>query len=253
MSENSVNPPPNNHKNDAQIRKALQGDIAINAIDAFRRGNTLTRQSFGTFALAAAIIFTVVVVCLYLALSVLNVSLENYNSLDATPRAVIDIVLVLILSPLMAGMMMMGISKARGKHIEVSDLFQWISLTIILALGSLIASILVQVGLRLLVLPGLYLAIATTFTLPLIADKKMTALSAIMLSIRVVNKYLGQFVVFFLITFALFFIAILTLGIGLVWVIPLYFNAKGVLYEQLFGHGDLDVVSNSPEGSTFDA
>ena len=34
---------------------------------------------------------------------------------------------------------------------------------------------------------------------------------------------------------ALFFLALIPMGIGLIWVAPLYFNLKGILYRDLCG------------------
>ena len=34
---------------------------------------------------------------------------------------------------------------------------------------------------------------------------------------------------------ALFFLALIPMGLGLIWVAPLYFNCKGILYRDLCG------------------
>lgn len=238
----------------AYVKRALNGEANINALDAFKRAHELTKSSFSVMAAASAIVLIIVMLVLMMSFHFLGVPISDYQNVAATQRAVIDIVLVLVLSPLMAGLLMMGISRARGETPQVLHLFKWVRIAIVLALGSLIASILMQIGISLFILPGLYIAIATTFTLSLIADKQLTALSAIVLSVRVVNRYLGQFIVFFLISFALFMLIGLTLFFAGIWLLPLYFNAKGVLYVELFGDdGDIDIKPNTPQGSVFDA
>lgn len=249
---------PNNSKQaiyeSPSVKRALNGESNINAIDAFKRAHELTKSSFSVMAAASAIVLIIVMLVLMTALHLLNVPIAEYQNVGATQRAVIDIVMVLVLSPLMAGLLMMGINKARGHSPQVMDLFKWLKIAIILALGSLIASILMQIGISLFILPGLYIAIATTFTLTLIADKQLTAISAIILSVRVVNKYLSQFIIFFLISMALFVVIGLTLFLAGLWLMPLYFNAKGILYEELFGDENRSKVEeNHPQGSFFDA
>lgn len=242
------------------VKRALDGQANIDVISAFKRGNELTKTSFGVFTLAGAIVFTAVIAMVFVLLSLFDIPIEQFAEADPTKRAMMDILLVLVMSPLMAGLMMMGIKRARLKSIEVFDLFDWFSIAIVLALGSLITSILIQLSMSIFILIGVYLGIATTFTLPLIADKKLTAVSAIILSVRVVNKYLLQFILFFVLSMLLFFAAAFTFGIGLIWALPLYFNTKGVLFEELFGHAEVltpqeaspSHVDNSTT-STFDA
>ncbi len=242
------------------VKRALEGKANIDIMSAFKQGNELTKNSFGVFTLAGAIVFTVVIATVFVLLSFFGIPLEEFNNADPTKRAIMDILLVLIMSPLMAGLMMMGINRARQNSIQVFDLFNWFSIAIVLALGSLITSIMIQLSMSIFILIGVYLGIATTFTLPLIADKRLTAVSAIILSVRVVNKYLLQFVLFFVLSMLLFFAAAFTLGLGLIWALPLYFNTKGILFEELFGHAEnvpqTHDESNSVDNgttSTFDA
>lgn len=229
----------------AAVRRSLAGESNINAIEAFKQANELTRSSFSTFTLAGMLVLTVIIASIAALSQILGFELTEFNELDATRSAIVDITLVLILSPLMAGLMMMGIAKARNESIVIGDLFKWISLTVVLALGSLLTSILFQLGMVMLILPGIYIGIATTFTLPLIADKRLTAVSALILSVRVVNVYFIQFLLFFVISIGLFLFSAFTFGLALIWIFPLYLNAKGILYNQLFGNDKTDDISDS--------
>ena len=237
------------------VRRALNGEASIDAIGAFKQAHELTKSSFSVMAAASAIVFAVGALVLAMSLQFFGIPIEEYIASASPQKAITDIVLLLVISPLMAGLLMMGIDRARGHSPQVLDLFKWLKIAIVLALGSLIASILMQIGLSLFILPGLYIAIATTFTLTLIADKNLTAISAIMLSIRVVNRYFSQFVLFFVISFAIFAVIAFTMFIAGIWLLPLYFNAKGVLYNELFSEekADQQEVVNDMQGSTFDA
>ena len=39
--------------------------------------------------------------------------------------------------------------------------------------------------------------------------------------------------------------------LGGIWLIPLYFNAKGILYVELFGNNDASEIESSPQQSSF--
>ena len=240
---------------DKAIKKALDGEVKINVLHLFRSANELTKTSFSTMATASALTFTIVLLSLLSMLRLLGIPVENYNSMSPTERVLLEMILVLVMSPLMAGLLMMGINRARNVMPKVTDLFKWVKLTIVLALASLIMSMLMQVGLSLFLLPGLYLSVATTFTLTLIADKGLTPFGAILLSVRVVNRYFLQILLFFLVSFGLFMIMAVTLFIASVWLLPLYFNAKGILYNDLFGdgHNNQADLKQSQQGSIFDA
>jgi hypothetical protein len=51
--------------------------------------------------------------------------------------------------------------------------------------------------------------------------------------------------VFYLFFTVLFLVGAMTFGIAYIWIIPFYFNAKGVLYRQLFGIDNTQNDSNS--------
>ncbi|WP_100641343.1 stress protein [Alteromonas facilis] len=244
----------NENKNEytGKIAKALAGEVELDAVEAFKQANELTKGNFSTFILSGFIVAATVIVTIFMLLQILGVPIEQYNDMNATQSAIVDVTLVLLISPLMAGLMMMGVKSARQKNVKVGDLFNWVSITVVLALGSLIASILVQIGMMLFIIPGIYFGIATTFTLPLIADKKLTAISALILSVRVTTKYFLQIFIFFIISIVLFMFAAFTFGIALIWVLPLYFNAKGILYDKLFGD-EQGVDASTSNASVFDA
>jgi hypothetical protein len=49
------------------------------------------------------------------------------------------------------------------------------------------------------------------------------------------NQYLLQLTVLFAIFLVLFVIGMLTFGLAFIWVLPLYYNVTGILYNDLFG------------------
>jgi uncharacterized membrane protein len=120
-----------------------------------------------------------------------------------------------------------------------------------LALASVCIDILFAIGISLFVIPGFYVFAATTFTLPLIADKKMRPLSAIMYSIKMSNVYIWKMLQLHLIFLAMLFVVLISFGFAYIWIGPLYFNVKAVLYQDLFCVSEtviLDETSTKDEG-----
>lgn len=232
------------------VQRALAGKANVNVFEALKQANELTKGSFATFSFAGIVVLTIFLTIVMLGTQALNIEINSVEDMATPEYSLLNFIVILVMSPLLAGLTMMGVNQARKKAIKVFDVFQWLSIAIVIALGALIVSILVEIGLQLFIIPGVYLGITTMFSSALIADKKLTAVSAIILSIRVVNKYLGQFVLFFFISLGLFIFAGMTFGVALFWIMPLYFNTKGILYESLFGDTEF---SASETGSTFSA
>jgi hypothetical protein len=78
--------------------------------------------------------------------------------------------------------------RLRGQPAEMGDAFAGFSLAFVpLMLGGLVSSLLTCVGLILLIIPGIYLAVAWCFTVPLIIDQKLEFWTAMEVSRRLVT------------------------------------------------------------------
>ena len=90
-------------------------------------------------------------------------------------------------------------------------------------------------GLVLLILPGIYLAMAYVMTMPLIGDRNLSAWQAMETSRKAVTKRWFQFFGLFFVVGLGICVSILPLGIGLVWTVPWAVNVMGVVYRRTFG------------------
>jgi uncharacterized membrane protein len=95
--------------------------------------------------------------------------------------------------------------------------------------------VIVYLGFALFLVPGIYLGLATGFSMMLYVEKQLPPSQAIMQSIRVFNRYWIQLSLFYMAAFVLFIIGMFTFGLAYIWIIPFYFNFKGILYRELFG------------------
>ena len=121
------------------------------------------------------------------------------------------------------------------------------ALVILLAL---LVAALTDVGMRLLILPGLYLSMGTGFSLMLLVDKKLAPSQAILQSIKVFNKYWAPLIIFYVVSLFAFVMGMFSFGVAYIWLIPFYINFKGVLYRELFGVKVLSVKDQANQDET---
>jgi uncharacterized membrane protein len=183
--------------------------------------------------------------------------IETVAQLEAmqTETYFFNMLLTVLLSPLMAGMGMLAVKTQRKQAINVISLFMYVPFILWLATAELIISLLTQVGMTLFILPAIYIFITTIFAKLLIADKQLRPFLAIKTSIQMCNQYLLQLTVLFAIFLVLFVIGMLTFGLAFIWVLPLYYNVIGILYNDLFGT-DVEAPqtqAGNPEETHFDA
>lgn len=194
-----------------------------------------------------AIVILISTVTVFVILQTMAV--DTSAGLTVGTRALLEIVLQLVTAPFMVGIMMAGVKLNAEQAVGVKDLFAYLPQSAILCLTSLMVSIISGLGFALYIIPGLYLLIATNFTLLLVTDKRMSPFNAMLLSMKMVNRYLLSFIALHLIFFVLFMLCIVTFGVALIIVGPLYFNAKGLLYKELFGYGDMSAHIPQTESS----
>lgn len=165
----------------------------------------------------------------------------------------IEITITLVLAPLFCAIMMIGIKQSVRQPTKSADLFAYLPRILVLSLASILMLAIVQLGMMLLFLPGLYLGIATGFTYPLIIERKMSPVNAVLLSIKLVNRYWLDFIKLYAVFMLMFAFSAFTLGIALIWVIPLYYQVKGILYRDMVGVVGESIDNNHHHETTFNA
>ncbi len=139
-----------------------------------------------------------------------------------------------ITTPLIVGIFMFGVKRARGEELQLNDLFSYFVIVWPLMLALIVMDIMILLGFVLLIIPGIYLSIAYTFTLPLVADKGLGFWEAMELSRKAVSKRWFKFFFFALAAMLIVIISAIPLGIGLIWTIPMIYVAYGLLYHRIF-------------------
>jgi uncharacterized membrane protein len=146
----------------------------------------------------------------------------------------IDILLTILTLPIIVGITILGISRARGEELSLQQIFNYFGRYPYLILGYFIVTLFTTLGILAFIIPGIYFAIAYLYTLPLIADKEMSVWSAMELSRKSITKQWFRFFGLGLVSFIIIIISAIPFGIGLIWSIPTVYIAYGLLYHRLF-------------------
>lgn len=163
---------------------------------------------------------------------IVGVSALLFLVVAASNAAYVGIVLN---GPLLGGLYLYYLKKIRGERAEIGDAFSGFSVAFLqLFLGSLVSSLLIGVGFFFCVLPGIYLAIAWKFTLPLIADKRIDFWPAMELSRRVISKHWWSFLGFAIVMVLVNFVGVLACFVGVFITAPLTMIALTYAYEDIF-------------------
>lgn len=110
-------------------------------------------------------------------------------------------------------------------------------------LGNLIAAIILQfllltIGFCLLILPGIYLTIGYSLTLPLIMVKGLSPWQAMEASRMAIHKRWWTVFFTYIVLGVIAGVSAIPAGIGLIWTMPMFFVLIGVLYYHFFGDED---------------
>ncbi|NQD95394.1 hypothetical protein HP532_22315, partial [Pseudomonas sp. CrR25] len=104
-----------------------------------------------------------------------------------------------------------------------------------LVVTAVVMMLLIYVGMILLIIPGLYLAIAYMLAIPLVVERGLSPWQALEASRKAISQHWFKVFGLFLVLGVITMLSAIPLAIGLVWSIPLFVIAMGVLYRTIFG------------------
>lgn len=192
-------------------------------IDIIKEGFTLSYGAKMIFNIALSLLFIIAFgISLLILLTV--PSLVNF----------LNVIVTIILLPITVAIFLLGINRARELEITVSQIFNHFGDMPSLVGAYLLVTVFTILGFIALVLPGIYLAVAYSFTLPLIADKKLGVWEAMELSRKTITKQWFRFFGLGLVAGLVIVISAIPLGIGLIWSIPAVYLTYGLIYHRLF-------------------
>jgi hypothetical protein len=192
------------------------GERPVRGAEWIRRGWALFREDPGAF-----IGFT--------ALSFVGLAVLSHVPLGGP-------LLAMASGPLWAGLYFVGLARLSGERpTDFSDFFAGFGRFLPLLLAGLLTSLFIAAGLVLLVVPGVYLAVAYLFTLPLIVDRGIDFWQAMELSRKTVTRRWFSFTGFALLLFLINLAGVLVVVVGLLVSVPVSFLAIAAAYRDVFG------------------
>jgi uncharacterized membrane protein len=142
---------------------------------------------------------------------------------------------IAVTSPLFMGNFIVSAKLLQGKTPEFRDFFAGFQYLVPLMLLSLVAGLFIGIGTLLLIIPGVYLAVAYMFASYLVVDRRLDFWPAMELSRHTLNPRWFGFFAFMLLLVLLNLAGALLLGVGLLVTIPVSFCAVTVAYAEIFG------------------
>jgi len=250
------------------IEKSLQGQYTIDVSSVLKEAWQLTIRS--RIAINVGLLFTLVlgVVVSFLISNTMG-GIEKVIQ-DPQLTTFLNIAVTMIIYPFLVGVEMMGIYQAVGIKTNSKLIFSFLKRGSWVAVCALLTSVLVTLGMSLFYLPGIYLAVSLSLVLPLVVEKNLSPLKAIILSLQVTRfqwfKLLAIYTLLFLALLISFLplvilaktqlsvIGVIILLVSLTFIAPLFYNVKGILYREIFGMqlAESDATSNQTN-ETFSA
>lgn len=231
------------------VERAVKGDYDINVKAVLTEAWQYTLQSRISINLSLFLVLFFGMVVSFIASSFfggIELVIEDPQLLQ-----IINIIVTIAVWPFMAGIEMMGVYHAINKPTQTKMLLSFLHRGSWVALCALLTSLLISIGFQLLIIPGVLLAVLLSLTVPLVVEKKITPMQAIVLSIKALRfkmmPLLTIYTVLFMALFSLVLpvallvestfapIAIVVFLFGFSYLAPWYYNVKGILYRDIFG------------------
>lgn len=231
------------------IEKAMAGEYKIDTRAVLSEAWKLTQKTRAPINLSLAISLGIGMLVSMLLIQFLG----GFDAVmeDQGAHALINIVVTLAISPFLVGVEMIGIYHAIGIQTKTSVMFAFLKRGSWVAIVALFTSTLTSIGLQIFFVPGLVLLVIFSLTLPLVAEKQLSPIQAIIVSVKSIWHQWFQIFFSYLAIFALFVLAMVPVisisqtpyGIlGLVlflffmsYLAPMFYHLKGVLYREIFG------------------
>ncbi|MFI8579935.1 hypothetical protein [Ectopseudomonas khazarica] len=137
--------------------------------------------------------------------------------------------------PFMAGINMVGIRRAADQPLSFNEIFSHFGRTVPLIITAVVMMLMVYLGMFLLLIPGIYLAVAYLLAIPLVVERGLSPWQALETSRKAITQHWFKVFGLFIVLGLIVMVSAIPLGIGLIWSIPLMVVAMGVLYRTIFG------------------
>ncbi len=236
------------------VERAVKGEYSIDVKAVLSEAWQYTLKSRMSINLALLLVLIFGMIVSFIASSFfggIELVVENAQAGNSEVLQMINVIVTIAVWPFIAGIEMMGVFHAINRPTQSKMVLSFLHRGSWVALCALLTSLLINIGLQLLIIPGVLLAVMLSLTVPLVVEKKLTPVQAIVLSIKALRfkivPLLSIYSVLFmalicltlpialLIQSSLAPLAIMVFLFGFSYLAPWYYNVKGVLYREIFG------------------
>lgn len=207
----------------------IDRDYDVKIGDYFSRGWEIFKQKAPLF-----ILFTLLLFLIQVVIAILPYPLGSRSD-EPVPGGILSFAFNIVTPVLTAGYYFVAFQLARGRDAVFGDFFRGFNKFLPIFLTTLVAGILTAIGFVLLVLPGVYLAVAYLFAQPLVIDKNADFWQAMETSRQLITKKWFSFFGLMLLLFLLNMAGLMVLGIGLLVTVPLSICIVSAAYEDIIG------------------
>lgn len=231
------------------IEKSEKGEYNLNV-------KTILAEGWQTTKTARLVVNISFLYCIFIGMLISFVLVPYLGGVTAVlddPKSswLLNIVATIILSPFLGGVEMIGIYNSVKLKTHNRLIFSFLNRGSLVAICALITSSISSIGLTLFIIPGIYLMVALSLTSPLVIEKRLSPVQAIIVSIKATR--FQWFKIFALYAFIGGCFAVLTMMTillsqgpfpivgsvlfiyGFSYVMPLFYNVKGIIYREIFG------------------
>lgn len=211
------------------IEATLAGDSVLDIGEVIGEAWKRTKGIKRILLLGLLIVFFAVTV----AVAIVMVAL-GFDSRSTAVGLVVEGIIIIMVYPFFAGVMLVGIRQSVDIPVSFRQLFGLYTMALPIFAVAAIQTMIVNVGLILFVLPGLYFGIAFSLAIPLKAEKDLGIVESLATSLKLVNKQFLPVAALLLLTGIAMGLSVFTI-IGPIWTIPWSVMVLGIIYRQLAG------------------
>ena len=211
----------------------MNSSPSISLSNIFKQAFEQTKSNFIAFL---PLIVTIILIATYAANTYIGeIDLSDETALAALQQKANMVALIsVLLTPVEIGFMLMGVKASRGLALKATDILAIIPASPKIIILAILSFVVVQLGMALLILPGLFLLAMLSMAQPLMVDYRLPMTEAVKQSVKKCYEHAGIVIQMYTILFILIVASFFTFGIALILTIPFYVNAKGILYCELF-------------------
>lgn len=146
-----------------------------------------------------------------------------------------QVLMTFVAAPIGVGLAILGLRRMAGESMRSTSVFDHFDKAVPLLLCTLLMYLLIFIGMLLLVLPGIYLAVAYLFAPTLMVEKNMGIWEAMETSRKAVTHKWFTIFSLFLSMGIIVMLSVVLLLVGVVWTVPLSMLLLSKIYLTLFG------------------